>query len=1020
MTPSLPGMEDYLLGTVSIGWPQNAVLAAMGHAVQSLLHQGDWQDSMVQVLGHYGRAVGVSRVYVFENLAITADDVIVSQRWEWVADGIAPQIESHGARRSALKANGYARWVETLSAGGVIRGHVRQFPVCEREELNRGGIRSLVVVPIMADQRWWGLLGLDECTREREWTTEEVDVLSIAASTLGAALTHADVQQTLRTTEEQFRRVLDISRDLIYWFDLKSNRYVYISSAIMPMYGLSPAEALALAPEHLISSHVHPDDQAYVAEALSSLDKAKPGVESYLPVIEYRFRHVDGSYRWVSECRSVFFDDQNRAAAVVGVVRDVTEHRRREDALRQSEERFRGVLDVSRDVVYRLNLLTRNYDYVSPASRQVLGYTPAEVQAMGYDAMLRYVHPDDLLTMLSEIRELCDSDQATDGDPRVSEYRFRHPEEGYRWIDCSRTVVRDVTGRVVAVVGALRDVTRRHQLEERRRRINDRLALLAQTGQDLADLAPDADVCQFFAGRIRALAGAQLVALSLFTCDGSVLQVRGLAGLERFPDEVFERFPRYLGIDDYPVSPQSREQIQPRRLALVEGGIVTVSQGKWPEDKLHEFEEEYQLGLVYALGMVRDGESFGNVVVIMPRGVPLESPELIEACTQQAAMYLQRQRAENALRESEERFRNLFESIGDGFLLFDRTLRVVDARDAKPPLLGLSREHALRQPAAAILSDIDAAPALVEGLQRVLDDGCPLALHSVLHGGRDAEWHVDLLAYRVLVKNQPHVALLCRDATEARRLETLRQRNQHLEALSRISSGVAHDFGNMLAVIRAQCELLIDRVAKGSYEAEGLRSVITVAESGADLTRQLITLERDEQTLLELLHLNLLVETGVPWMRHALGPKRQIVLHLNPEPLFVMGNEGQLNRVLLNLARNAAEAMPNGGTLTIESHHALLDAASANGLRVEPGPYALLLVSDTGRGIPECELPMVFDPFFTTKDGHMNSGLGLWVAYWVMQQHHGAISVESCVGQGTTFRLYLPLAPMSDETFEED
>lgn len=215
MTPSLPGMEDYLLGTVSIGWPQNAVLAAMGHAVQSLLHQGDWQDSMVQVLGHYGRAVGVSRVYVFENLAITADDVIVSQRWEWVADGIAPQIESHGARRSALKANGYARWVETLSAGGVIRGHVRQFPVCEREELNRGGIRSLVVVPIMADQRWWGLLGLDECTREREWTTEEVDVLSIAASTLGAALTHADVQQTLRTTEEQFRRVLDISRDLI-------------------------------------------------------------------------------------------------------------------------------------------------------------------------------------------------------------------------------------------------------------------------------------------------------------------------------------------------------------------------------------------------------------------------------------------------------------------------------------------------------------------------------------------------------------------------------------------------------------------------------------------------------------------------------------------------------------------------------------------------------------------------------------------------------------------------------------
>jgi PAS domain S-box-containing protein len=375
----------------------------------------------------------------------------------------------------------------------------------------------------------------------------------------------------------------------------------------------------------------------------------------------------------------------------------------------------------------------------------------------------------------------------------------------------------------------------------------------------------------------------------------------------------------------------------------------------------------------------------------------------------------ERKRAEAALRESELRFRSLFENIGDAFILLDSDLQVVDYRDTLQPTLGLQRADILGQVFSAVLSNhVISDRDTISDLKVILRGTRDTCLITDLRlrrasGDRTTFPYLSLRAYGVTLGGRPHVALLCRDTTEITRLRLRLQEAQRFESLGRMATGLAHDFGNVLAVIMAQCELLTETLAEESPLYEDVCEITRMGHQGALLTQQLLAFSRGEPLQFEILHLHHLIRNALGVLRTILGEQVVLEARLAETALFIWGDSRQFGRVLMNLTTNAHDAMPEGGRMTITTTFKSLDQAQAAFLDLAPGGYAVVTVQDTGSGIPEEQLRHVFDPFFTTKHDGMRVGLGLSVVYGIMQQHKGRVTVESELGKGTAFHLYFPL-----------
>ncbi len=251
------------------------------------------------------------------------------------------------------------------------------------------------------------------------------------------------------------------------------------------------------------------------------------------------------------------------------------------------------------------------------------------------------------------------------------------------------------------------------------------------------------------------------------------------------------------------------------------------------------------------------------------------------------------------------------------------------------------------------------------------------------------------------------------DVTERKRLEGQLQEAQKMEAVGRLAGGVAHDFNNALTIITGYARMLHDRLSPAGSAAE-VEEILRSAEHAAALTNQLLVFSRRHVIHPQLLDLNLVVAKLDRMLRRIIGEDVELVIVAAPGLSQVRADPGQIEQVIINLAVNARDAMPNGGQLTIETANVELDEAyecAHPGLR--PGDYAMLAVSDTGQGIDPQIQARLFEPFFTTKD--QGTGLGLTTVYSIVKQGGGGVCVYSEVSKGTTFKVYLPRARAARE-----
>jgi hypothetical protein len=249
------------------------------------------------------------------------------------------------------------------------------------------------------------------------------------------------------------------------------------------------------------------------------------------------------------------------------------------------------------------------------------------------------------------------------------------------------------------------------------------------------------------------------------------------------------------------------------------------------------------------------------------------------------------------------------------------------------------------------------------------------------------------------------------DITRRRQLEAQLLQAQKMEAIGQLAGGVAHDFNNVLTVVIGYTRLLLDRGTMPPDAVELLTQIFTAGTRAANLTRQLLVFSRKQTVNRRVIDLNQVAGEISGMLLRLIGEPIKLELALSPAACPVEADAGMMEQVLMNLAVNARDAMPRGGTLTITTEHITIDdAATCRRPGARPGEFACLSMRDTGCGIPPENLDRIFEPFFTTKEAGHGTGLGLAMVFGIVQQHQGWIELESAMGVGTCFRIMLPAA----------
>ena len=252
---------------------------------------------------------------------------------------------------------------------------------------------------------------------------------------------------------------------------------------------------------------------------------------------------------------------------------------------------------------------------------------------------------------------------------------------------------------------------------------------------------------------------------------------------------------------------------------------------------------------------------------------------------------------------------------------------------------------------------------------------------------------------------------------EARKLEEQLQQSQKMEAVGQLAGGIAHDFNNSLTLIKVCSQLALQEIKEGDPVREKIQKIDEATTRSGDLARQLLTFSRRHIEETKVLDLNHLLTNLNKMLRRAIGENIELVNKLAEGLGKVKADPGQIEQVIVNLAVNARDAMPNGGKLVLETANVELDPEYARThIRVTPGRYVMFSVKDTGKGMTPEVKERIFEPFFTTKEEGKGTGLGLFMVYGIVQKYGGHITVESEPGMGTAFKIYLPQV---DEQLEE-
>jgi two-component system, cell cycle sensor histidine kinase and response regulator CckA len=622
------------------------------------------------------------------------------------------------------------------------------------------------------------------------------------------------------------------------------------------------------------------------------------------------------------------------------------QRRRAENELVRREKHFRALTDNALDILTTLDREGR-FSHNSPSIRRVLGYGPGALSGQSAFAL---IHPEDLPRVLQGFSHGVRNPNQT----ITLEFRMRHQDGSWRYLEAvgqSRLDDPDIAGVVVNS----RDITDRKQAEAGLRESEKRF-------RDLFEGSPDAIFVEDLHGAV-------------LDVNPAACRLHGVKREELLGKNVFDLVP-----------PDQREQVARDFQSLVEGRQQQIEGASRTQD-----------GRVVPVEVRASRVNYAGKPAVLLHVRDITDRKLAEA----------------ALRSSEMLFHSVWENSVDGMRLTDENGTIVAVNDAFCKLVGLPREELEGKPFTVAYADSELPGRMLEEFRQRFRDRFVVKQNErrlKLHNGNvvtleGTNSFVELRDQRSLVLSQ------FRDLTAQKRLEEQLRQSQKMEAIGQLAGGVAHDFNNILTVIHGHASLLL---AGGSLTGGAPRSaqqIIQAAERAAGLTRQLLAFGRRQVMQPRRLDMNQVVGNMTKMLGRILGEDVALQLHYSAQPALVQADAGMMEQVLLNFAVNSRDAMPKGGLLAIKIMVMPVDALQVmEHSEASVGNYVCLSVIDTGSGIPPENLRRVFEPFFTTKEVGKGTGLGLATVYGIVKQHQGWIEVESEVGRGTTFKVFIPLS----------
>ncbi|HEX7960081.1 MAG TPA: ATP-binding protein, partial [Terriglobales bacterium] len=470
-------------------------------------------------------------------------------------------------------------------------------------------------------------------------------------------------------------------------------------------------------------------------------------------------------------------------------------------------------------------------------------------------------------------------------------------------------------------------------------------------------------------------------------------------------------------------SADQREAHAPRRLRkgltehVLETGAALLVDKKTIERMKRSGELERDLGAECVDWMgapLKAGSAIFGVVALQSYDESIrygqKDKEILTFVSQHIASAIDRKRQEEALRNSETRYRSLVQSAVYGIYRSSVDGRFLDVNPALVSMLGYESADELLK--VSLTRDLYVDPEERMRLISTHERNRPVQNVEVRWRRKDGRPLTVRLSGRAITDSQGEIKefeMIAEDVSERRLLEEQLRHSQKMEAIGRLAGGIAHDFNNLLTVIKGYSELVLEELENADPLRCEVQEVQKAADRAAGLTRQLLAFSRQQVLAPRVLDLNQVIRDMDRLLHRLMGDDIDLTINLDPNLGRAKTDPGQIEQVVMNLAVNARDAMPKGGKLMIETMNAELDEGYVREhAAVNPGAYVMIAVSDTGVGMTEDIRSRIFEPFFTTKEPGKGTGLGLSTVYGIVKQSDGYVWVYSEAGIGTTFKVYLP------------
>jgi PAS domain S-box-containing protein len=748
-----------------------------------------------------------------------------------------------------------------------------------------------------------------------------------------------------------------------------------------------------------------------------------------------------------------------------------------EENLHTTHVQLRQLLEHSPVVIYSLKVEGQNLipQIVSESMTALLGFTVQET--LSYDWWFGQLHPKDRDRAVASLSETLGQGIS------LTEYRIRHKNGSFRWMEDKRRLVRDSSGRPNYIVGIWADITERMEAEDVLRKASQQESNRRDTRM-LNEVAIVIVVTifvfgfLFYTNILQTPLNAILKHKELFdeVIGTLAVLVLGFAALVYRQWKEFQSKNGQQQLVEQALRTLHGEletRIQQRTLELAKTNDALraeIIERKLTEERLQEYEKvvegsEEMMAVIdrdyrYVLANraflryrgLEEDQLIGKLVPnLLNKGVFEEKvkPKIDECFQGKAVSYelrynypklgerdlfisyfpiegrsgvdrvacvlqdiTERKQAQEELLWKTTFLEAQVNSALDGILVVNSQGKIIlqNKRFAElfkipAEIIGENDDAKLRNWATSRIKDPVEFSKKVEGLYSNPDeigrdeiqliDGTLLDRYSAPVRDKDGKYYGRIWAFR--------------DITERRKLEAQLMQSQKMESIGQLAGGVAHDFNNILGIIQMQSGLLKGSGGLSAEQVEFANEIGATVQRAAALTRQLLLFSRREVFQPRDLDLNESIINTTKMLRRILGETVEMQLNLTSQPMFIHGDAGMLDQVLMNLAVNARDAMPKGGQLTIKTSDVKFDEATVSKCaQARPGSFVCLSISDNGCGIPPEILPKIFEPFFTTKDVGKGTGLGLATVFGIVQQHQGWINVSSEAGRGTMFQIYLP------------